>query len=41
MLPVVAACAALVNLPAASAAPAPEKPKLHLAAAGVGFPICR
>ncbi|BAO91021.1 ABC transporter substrate-binding protein [Caballeronia cordobensis] len=38
MLPVVAACAALVNLPAASAAPAPEKPKLHLAAAGVGFP---
>nr|WP_053570959.1 ABC transporter substrate-binding protein [Caballeronia cordobensis] len=38
MLPVVAACAALVNLPAASAAPVPEKPKLHLAAAGVGFP---
>lgn len=33
------ACAALALVqPAAGAAPAPEKPKLHLAAAGVGFP---
>src|ERR1700760_1209115 len=38
LLPILAACAALVNLSAASAAPVPEKPKLELAAAGVGFP---
>ena len=38
LLPVLAACAALASQPGASAAPAPEKPKLSLAAAGVGFP---
>ncbi|SAK90063.1 transport protein [Caballeronia calidae] len=38
--PVLAICAALVNASAAraAAAPVPEKPRLHLAAAGVGFP---
>ncbi|WP_250517165.1 ABC transporter substrate-binding protein [Caballeronia sp. INDeC2] len=35
--PVLAACAVVVNA-SANAAPVPEKPKLHLAAAGVGFP---
>ncbi|SAL76790.1 transport protein [Caballeronia arvi] len=38
LLPIVAAGAALLNSLSASAAPVPEKPKLHLAAAGVGFP---
>jgi NitT/TauT family transport system substrate-binding protein len=37
-LPVLAICAALVSRSAASAAPVPEKPEVHLAAAGVGFP---
>ncbi|MFM0516038.1 MULTISPECIES: ABC transporter substrate-binding protein [Caballeronia] len=38
VLPVLATCAVVVNASAAGAAPVPEKPKLHLAAAGVGFP---
>jgi NitT/TauT family transport system substrate-binding protein len=40
VLPLVAVCAALVNqsVAGAASAPVPEKPKLHLAAAGVGFP---
>jgi NitT/TauT family transport system substrate-binding protein len=38
LLPVLAACSALVNQSAAAAAPVPEKPRIQLAAAGVGFP---
>lgn len=38
VLPVLASCAVLASQPAASAPPVPEKPKVHLAAAGVGFP---